>query len=249
MKKTTTTNDVFPIEHSSGEEDQTRHSPIDFSFVLASSVHDMKNSLGMLLTTLSSMVEKYPPIDADQTAFYSTLEYEAARINGELVQLLSLYRMDEKTLSVEVDQHHVIDLIDEQIARNHTLFQSRDINIQIDCDQDLTGYFDQELLGGVLNNVLVNCARYCTQKLLVGAHIENNHLCIFVADDGLGYPESMLIDRQSQAGVSFSTGSTRLGLLFADKVMELHRSKAEQGYLTIDNNGPLGGGILRLWLP
>jgi signal transduction histidine kinase len=72
--------------------------PIDFSFVLASSVHDMKNSLGMLLHTLSAMMENSPPKDAEQARFFSTLEYEAARINGELVQLLSLYRMDENTM-------------------------------------------------------------------------------------------------------------------------------------------------------
>ena len=90
--------------------------PIDFSFVLASSVHDMKNSLGMLLHTLSAMMENSPPKDAEQARFFSTLEYEAARINGELVQLLSLYRMDENTMVVVIDEHHPIDIIEEQIA-------------------------------------------------------------------------------------------------------------------------------------
>ncbi len=223
--------------------------PIDFSFVLASSVHDMKNSLGMLLNTVAAMVESSPPKDAEQAKFFSTLEYEAARINGELVQLLSLYRMDEKTLVVVIDEHHVADIIEEQIARNDTLLRSRDIQVQVDCDPDLGWYFDNELIGGVLNNLVVNCARYCRNQLLIRVIEENGFLCIAVADDGQGYPQSMLLGSLPQAAVSFGSGNTRLGLLFARKVLELHKSKKGQGYMTIANDGPLGGGVLKLYLP
>jgi signal transduction histidine kinase len=223
--------------------------PIDFSFVLASSVHDMKNSLGMLLNTLSAMMENSPPRDAEQARFFSTLEYEAARINGELVQLLSLYRMDEQTMMVVIDEHHTIDIIEEQIARNDSLLKSRHIEIQVDCDGDLIWYFDHELVGGVLNNLIVNCARYCRKQLLVSAVEENGFLCISVADDGQGYPDNMLLGPLPQAAVSFGSGNTRLGLLFARKVLELHKSKKGQGYMTIANNGPLGGGLLKLYLP
>ena len=235
-------------------EQNTNHSdlgqvPIDFSFVLASSVHDMKNSLGMLLHTLSAMMENSPPRDAEQARFFSTLEYEAARINGELVQLLSLYRMDEKTMMVVVDEHHPVDVIEEQVARNDSLLKSRNIEIQVDCDIDLIWYFDHELIGGVLNNLIVNCARYSRKQLLVSAVQENGFLCISVADDGHGYPDNMLLGPLPQSAVSFSSGNTRLGLLFARKVLELHKTKMGQGYMTIANDGPLGGGVLKLYIP
>lgn len=230
-------------------ENASTNSPIDFSFVLASSVHDMKNSLGMLLNTLAIMVEKSPPKDEEQARFFSTLEYEAARINGELVQLLSLYRMDEKTLVVMIDEHHVIDVLEEQIARNDTLLKSRSIQVSLECDPDLVWYLDSELIGGVLNNLIVNCARYSKEKLLLTATEENGYLCISVADDGRGYPDNMLLGPLPQSPVSFNSGNTRLGLLFARKVLELHKSKKGQGYMTIANNGPLGGGVLKLYLP
>lgn len=223
--------------------------PIDFSFVLASSVHDMKNSLGMLLNTLAAMVAASPPKDAQQAQFFSTLEYEAARINGELVQLLSLYKMDEKTLAVLIDEHHLIDMIEEQIARNDALLRARKIIIQVDCKKSLTWYFDSELVGGVLNNLLVNCARYCRERLLISAFESDGYLCITVADDGQGYPENMLLGVETQAQVSFSSGNTRLGLLFARKVLALHKAKHGQGYMTIENGGLLGGGVLKLYLP
>ncbi len=237
-----------PSEQKPDSED-CGQTPIDFSFVLASSVHDMKNSLGMLLNTLAAMMINSPPKDAVQAQFFSVLEYEAARINGELVQLLSLYRMDENTMSVVIDEHHLFDVIDEQIARNDTLLKSRHIHVQVDCDSDLIWYFDNELIGGVLNNLIVNCARYSREQLLISATEENGFLCVAVADDGQGYPDNMLMGSLPHSPVSFGSGNTRLGLLFTRKVLELHKSKKGQGYMTIANNGPLGGGLLKLYLP
>ncbi|QEI14156.1 HAMP domain-containing histidine kinase [Cellvibrio japonicus] len=222
---------------------------MDFSFVLASSVHDMKNSLGMLITTLAAMTEKYPPQDTQQAKLLSTLEYEAARINTELIQLLALYRMDEQKLVFEVDEHHVLDIIEEQAARNDTLLGSRGIQLDIACDPDLVWYFDSEMIGGVINNLLVNCARYSRQRIRIGAAIENGYLVISVADDGSGYPDSMLRDAATATGMSFSSGSTRLGLVFARKVLEMHKSKDRCGYLRLSNGGDLGGGIVQLFLP
>jgi signal transduction histidine kinase len=222
---------------------------LDFSFVLASSVHDMKNSVGMLLTTLAAMTEKYPPQDVEQAKFFSTLEYEAARINTELIQLLALYRMDEQKLLFEIDEHIVLDVIEEQIARNDTLFKTRQISLDIDCDPDLIWYFDSEMLGGVLNNLLVNCARYSRQRICVKANIENGYLVISVEDDGKGYPDSMLQDASASNAVSFSSGSTRLGLIFARKVLEMHKSKDRLGRLHLENGGSLGGGVVQLFLP
>ncbi len=239
----------IPEKKEDGHSPEHGHTPIDFSFVLASSVHDMKNSLGMLLNTLSAMMVSSPPKDEEQARFFSVLEYEAARINGELVQLLSLYRMDENTMSVVIDAHHLIDTLEEQIARNDTLLRSRNIGVNIECDDDLVWYFDSELIGGVLNNLIVNCARYSREQLLIKVTEENGFLCIAIADDGQGYPDNMLMGALPQIPVSFNSGNTRLGLLFTRKVLELHKSKKGQGYMTIANGGPLGGGELKLFLP
>lgn len=236
-------------KHETAIEGLSESMPLDFSFVLASSVHDMKNSLGMLLTTLAAMTEKYPPQDAEQARFFSTLEYEAARINTELIQLLALYRMDEQTLLFEIDEHLVLDVIEDQVARNDALFKTRNIHLEIDCDPDLIWYFDSELLGGVLNNLLVNCARYSRQRICIRANIENGFLVIAVEDDGMGYPENMLQDTSASKAVSFSSGSTRLGLIFARKVLEMHKSKERLGYLQLSNGGALGGGKVQLFLP
>lgn len=223
---------------------------LDFSFVLASSVHDMKNSLGMLQHTLESMLADNPPENDAQRKTFSVLGYEASRINSELVQLLTLYRMQHESLRVQIDEHYVVDLLEDQVDRNDVLFQTRGLELEIKCDPDLKWYFDNELLGGVINNILVNCARYSRARLLISAEVTDQRLSINIADDGNGYPQSMLdAPLEKNAGVSFSSGSTNLGLLFASRIVQLHRAHGSRGSLRLANNGPLGGGVLTLTLP
>lgn len=223
---------------------------LDFSFVLASSVHDMKNSLGMLLHTLESMLVDNPPENEAQRKTFSVLGYEASRINSELVQLLALYRMQHEALRVRAGEHFVIDVIEDQIDRNDVLFQARNVKIEVDCDPDLEWYFDSELIGGVINNILVNCVRYSRERLLIQVRQSAQELCIAIADDGEGYPQSMLdAPLQKNAGVSFREGSTNLGLLFAHRVLERHKSGDRRGSIHLANGGALGGGVLSLYIP
>lgn len=223
---------------------------LDFSYVLASSVHDMKNALGMLLNSLESMAQDAPPQNEAQKKYYSTLSYEASRINSDLAQLLSLYRIEHESFLVQVDEHVVIDVIEDQLARNDMLFQTRNVQVEVLCDEALRWYFDCDLIGGIVNNILVNCVRYSRARIQISVQVVNDMLCLAIADDGCGYPQAMLdAPHLENAGVSLSTGSTNLGLLFAHRVADLHRAHGRKGCIHLANNGPLGGGVLSLYLP
>jgi len=221
---------------------------LDFAFVLAASVHDMKNSIGMLLQTLENLSElSVPPPVAEEMG---VLGYEAARINSELVQLLSLYRLQENTLLLQVDEHYVDDVLSEQVARNELMFRSRSIELTYTCDPQLLWYMDAELVGGVVNNLLVNAARYCRQQVALSASLHEGELQIVVADDGAGFPENMLAEPvETSASVSFATGSTHLGLYFAAQVARLHVNQSRAGHIYLRNGPPLGGGRAVLCLP
>ncbi len=223
---------------------------LDFSLVLASSVHDMKNSLGMLLNSLEVMMREHPPEDSGQVRRFATLQYETSRINSELIQLLSIYRMDNNRLPINIDEHFVLETLEDQLARNELLFESRHLRVKVDCDTDLHWYYDSELIGGVIHNVLVNCARYADQQLQVSAVVEGEQLCVTVADDGEGYPDVMISAPQNyDAGVSFSSGSTNLGLFFASAVTRKHCRGDTCGRIELSNGGSLGGGVFKLFLP
>lgn len=224
--------------------------PIDFSLVIASSVHDMKNSIGMLLASLEGVIQDTPAANKTQEKRFNTLHYEASRINSELIQLLTIYRMYNKFLPVQIDEHYVIDVLEDQVARNHMLFETGSIQLNFECDDNLNWYYDDDLIGSVVHNVLVNCIRYTKETITLSAAIEGDFLCFCIADDGPGYPESMLEKPAELVGeAQVGKGDTHLGLYFASRIAAMHKQKNRHGYIKLENGGPLGGGVFKLYIP
>lgn len=220
---------------------------IDFSTVIASAVHDMKNSLGMLLNSLDELRDELP--QAQQSTRFNTLQYEAQRVHGDLIQLLGLYRLQQKTLSAHVEEHFIPDFLDEQLAQHRVLTRARGVDLQLQADP-LLGYFDRELVGGVLNNILNNAIRYTRNTILVRAREHEGYLILSVEDDGEGYPEHMReAPEQTRQGIDFSTGSTSLGIYFAARIARMHEEADRTGEIKLSNGGELGGGVFEIWLP
>jgi K+-sensing histidine kinase KdpD len=225
-------------------------SGLDFSTVIASTVHDMKNSLAMLGQAHAQWLAQLPEElrGGDERG---VIEYEFARLNGMLVQLLGLYKLGVNQLPLRPGYQEVEDFICAQLARHDEVLHSRSIAARCEVEEfDLMGFFDQELLGSVVANVIANSIRYARSALLISAREEDGQLLLSINDDGVGYPTAML-DQQADyvLGLNQSSGSTGLGLYFAARIAELHERNGVRGRIELRNGGPLGGGEFRIYLP
>ncbi|MDK9559671.1 HAMP domain-containing sensor histidine kinase [Marinobacter sp. M216] len=221
---------------------------IDFSMVLASAVHDMKNSLGMLLNSLDELRADYDKAPNDSSRF-NTLQYEAERMHNDLVQLLGIYRLGEEKLSAHIEEHFVPDFLSAHLARHTPLLNGLGIECHIEA-QDINGFFDVDLLTGVLNNTINNALRYTRSRIRLTAEERNGYLVIGVEDDGEGYPESMQHSGTLNfRSLDFDNGSTSLGLFFASSIARLHCEGERTGSIKLHNGSSLGGGVFEIWLP
>ncbi|MEY8205012.1 MAG: ATP-binding protein [Bermanella sp.] len=223
--------------------------PRDLEMLLASCIHDMKNSISMILSSADQLNETDQ--SAEQTdEQLANLRYEASRLNNDLMHLLGVYRINERELPIIIDEHEVHEVLQEQFLRNEVLLNKSNMAFELDCDEDEIWYFDSELIGGVINNILVNAVRYSKQRIRLKARVIDDQLSIEVSDDGCGYPDTMLhTPDKPQKAINYRTGSTSLGLYFAAKVAGLHTKNKQAGHITLQNGGDLGGGIFTLYLP
>ncbi len=222
---------------------------IDFSMLLASSVHDIKNSLSMLLTSLDDVIDISTEERPEQRKSYSVLRGEASRINNALIYLLGLYRLQNEQLSLSLDEIFIADFLEEQVESQQLLFDVNNVSVEIDCDESLTGYFDENLIAGVINNILVNCAKYTQDHIVLRANQLDGYLEIAIQDNGSGYPQQ-IIDHISndKRSIDFNSGSTNLGLFFSQQIASIHHCKERSGYIELSNL-PEGGGCFKLFLP
>jgi len=220
-----------------------------FETLLASTVHDMKNSLSLLLSQLDEISEKLDG-ETETRRSVSGLRYQASRINVSLMELLSLYKLEKEQIGVHVSDVFVADFIEDCIAVHSQLAAHQDIELSMNCDDELMWLFDSDLVGIALNNVIGNCLRYTQSRVSVSASIQEGRLTIQVDDDGRGYPDAMIDHLEQVAGdINVNTGSTGLGLYFAHTIAQRHRRQGKQGDIKLSNNGTLGGGSFVISLP
>ncbi len=223
---------------------------MDFSTIIASSVHDMKNSLSMLLSTLDEVGMTCGGAACQSTDKFSQLQYEGQRLNNNLIQLLSIYKIENAQYNANIAEYGVADFLEECAVQYETLLAPKGISIEFQSSPDLVGYFDRELIGGVINNVVNNAYRYSKDRIRLTAAEQDGYVVISVEDNGRGYPPHMLCDDATQLGaINFRNGSTGLGLYFAALVAKLHRNKDKVGRIRYSNDGIDGGGRFTIWLP
>ncbi len=222
---------------------------LDFSSIIANSVHDIKNSLGMVITTLDELTEELKNCSnsADKLA---NLKYESKRINSQLIVLLTLYKFENKQYHLTITDHNVKDFIEEACLPYQELLDNKNVRLIINCSGDLVWFFDESLITGVIHNIINNAYRYTHDTIEITAEEKDNMLSITIADNGKGFPEKLLKSTHpTQKNISFQSGSTGLGLYFSGIIAKSHRNKGYSGYIQIDNKGPAQGGRFSLFLP
>lgn len=223
---------------------------LDFSMVIASIVHDMKNSLATLMHAHGQWQRRLPEARQD-TPEHGAIEYEFAHLNGMLVQLLGLYKLGVNQLPLRPDYHELDDFIEAQLACHQDVLNSRGIVASYELDGfNALGFFDRELIGSVVANIIINAIRYARHAVLISVHEEGDQLVLTINDDGPGYPAQM-IERQSDyvQGINQSSGSTGLGLYFAAHIAKRHERNGVRGRIELANGGKLGGGKFIIYLP
>jgi signal transduction histidine kinase len=223
---------------------------LDFSLVLANTVHDMKNSLSMVVGALDQISEQCGNSGCASSQVFSQLRYEGKRLNSNLIQILTLYRIESDHYSLNIAEQDVGELLEECYLENEGLLALKGIELEMDCEDELMCFFDRELIGSIINSVINNAYKYTRDRIRVGARREGGHIAIFVEENGNGYPAAMLhAAGQAPGDIDVRSGSTGLGLYFTATIARMHQHKDQCGYITTTNDGIDGGGRFTLFLP
>jgi K+-sensing histidine kinase KdpD len=224
---------------------------INFTDFIASSTHDMKNSLSVQIGFLEELMgECRDKIDESMLNQLGHTIYEANRMNVNLVQILSLYKLENAIYPIDITEQSVNEVLEEVVMQNQSIMSYKGITVSVACDENCYWYFDRDLVTGVLINALNNAYNYATDKIRIAAQNRDGMLEIRVEDNGSGYPKKMLLESITEhKGVSFATGSTGLGFYFSSQVAGMHKNAGKRGSLSIENGGAYNGGCFVLALP
>ncbi|MEW6021999.1 MAG: HAMP domain-containing sensor histidine kinase [Pseudomonadota bacterium] len=234
--------------------DDTQHSQ-QLALFLASTAHDMKNSISVLSGTLERLLDGASPQTETAYPQMAQMLYQTRRLNDNLMQLLALYKqVGQPEYPFDVQAIPMVELAEQVAALGRVLLQSRGIAFEVEVDTDLIWHLDEDLIVGVVSHAVNNAVNYTRDRIRLALRQEGEVLEIRVEDNGDGYPQALL-DAGAEAmtgvssGVDFRTNSAGLGLYFAREVARMHRHRGQHGAVRLENGGRLGGGCFILTLP
>ena len=222
---------------------------------LASTAHDMKNSISVLSGTLESLLVDATPQTVSAYPQMAQALYQTKRLNDNLMQLLALYKQVGKPeYPFDIQPLEIGHLVEQVVSSERVLLVSRGIALETDYDPDLIWHFDEDLIIGVVGHAINNAIHYTGDRIRLAVAVVDGCLEIRIEDNGDGYPQAMLdagasAMRGAAAGVNFLTNSTGLGLFFSSEVAKMHKHRERRGSLRLENGGAYGGGCFVLSLP
>ncbi len=223
---------------------------LDITTFLLSSIHDMKNSLGVMTAFMTDALSSLPEQDSPAREKTTQALYEAQRVSDHLIQLLALHKIEQAFYPFDPQDHLLSELAQDALNQVAQLAQSKGIGLESRCEANLYGWFDYELICGVVVQALHNALRYGKGRVLLTLQPRDKGIAIRVEDDGPGYPPALLqLDSAMDRAVHFAQGSTGLGLYFAKVVARLHGVGGRSGEVRLENGGCLGGSCFILELP
>lgn len=222
---------------------------------LASTAHDMKNSLSVLSGTLEGLLDDAAPAIGPAYPKMAHMLYQTKRLNDNLMQLLALYKqVGTPAYPFDMQPLALGQLVLQVTSAGRILLKSRGIVLETDFDPDLIWHFDEDLIIGVLGHAINNAIHYTADRIRLAIATVDGCLELRVEDNGAGYPAAMLqagasAMRGAGSGVDFLSNSTGLGLYFSSEVAKMHKHRDRCGTVRLANGGHYGGGCFVLTLP
>ncbi|MBT5230889.1 MAG: HAMP domain-containing histidine kinase [Methylococcales bacterium] len=225
---------------------------LDFSTVMFSTIHDVKNSLVVAQGSLTDLSDIFKSnTEANQSL--ALLQYEIERTNHNLVRMLMLYKLNQEFFTPHLDEYEVDDFLDELIIHNEPYGEAKQVVLEKQCslDEEDTWYLDRDLLASVINSVINNALRYAKSKIIISAEVIDKQLHIHVDDDGGGYPDEFIRNWKTRAssGFNYESQSTGLGLYFAEKVAQAHVLQGVHGDVMLEHSQHLDGARFTMVIP
>lgn len=224
---------------------------LDITTVMASTVHDVKNSLGLITAQIEDVTASLAETDPEAAHKLQRIILESNRINSGLSHMLGVFRIDNNLLHPSLQEVLVLDVLEDAAGRYAGTMDNRHIRVEVICDdEELTWVMDPDLINHVLTNILTNAIRYTHDWIGLRAFVADDRLCIAIDDNGDGFPSALLNCLEPDASLSVKTSSTGLGIYFASRIAALHTDPASGAKGSIELiNKPGGGARFALWLP
>lgn len=219
---------------------------------LSNTVHDLKTPLTSILGFAELLQEERisGELNQKQQKFITQITNSANHLFQLIKDLLNYSIVESGRMQLEIKKQNLNDVLYQIYPEIAVLIKNKEINYLTSVADNIYGFFDQDRLRQVLENLISNAVKFTSKQgmIHVSALRTRNSLKITVKDTGIGIaPEDIekILDKETlftTKGINGEKG-TGLGVSICAEIMRAH-----DGELEIESQ-PKEGTVVTLTFP
>ncbi len=152
--------------------------------------HELRTPLTVIAGFASTLRERWDDVADDRRRdLVGRIETQASDLDDRIRDLLDFSRLQSGMLNLTPGRLHVAPFVQETVSRLEPTLAGHQVDLH--APDDLEAWFDATALGQVLDNLLINAARYSPEGAPITVTVEESDdgwVDLAVTDRGIGIP-------------------------------------------------------------
>ena len=202
---------------------------------IANVSHELKTPLAVM-GNYAAMLQ-CPGITEEEKNEYAKAISEAAQRLAQLItNILKLNKLENQQIFPQAEEYDLGEQLRQSLLQFEDAWEHKNLNIEIDIDDDVLIRSDAELLSLVWNNLISNAVKFTPEGGTVGIRLktQTDQVIVSVRDTGCGMtPEvgAHIFEKFYQGDTSHATQGNGLGLALVKRVIDIL-----QGQITVESD-------------
>lgn len=187
--------------------------------------HELKTPL-TIIQNYATILQSEQLSEAERREYSRKIGQAAGRLSILVTNILQVSRLENQKIKPVSTPFNLSEAVSRCILNYDSHLEEKNIDLEIEADQDLVLSSDENLLDMVWNNLLSNAVKFTPDNgtIRVSVYQEGRLAIVSVSDTGCGMDKETqkhIFDKFYQGDASHATQGNGLGLALAKRVIEL----------------------------
>lgn len=192
---------------------------------IANVSHELKTPLAVM-QNYGTLLQS-PDLSEEQRIQYGkAIQEQTKRLSNLVMNILKLNKLENQQIYTNVERYYLSEQLCECMLEFETVWEEKNIELEVDMDEEVQIEADKELLSLVWNNLLSNALKFTEENgkvsLLLGR--EEAFAYVQVKDTGCGMSQETgknIFKKFYQGDTSHATKGNGLGLALVKRVIDI----------------------------
>lgn len=187
--------------------------------------HEIKTPLAVIKNYTTLLRDKDTPSDT-KDEYVLKIEEASVRLSNLISNILKLNKLENQQISPVFAKFDLGENLCENVLSFESIWENKNIDINIDIEEDVIVSSDKEMLSIVWNNLLSNAFKFTDDGGKVSVSLKNTdgYAYVKISDTGCGISEDVgkrMFDKFYQGDTSRAMQGNGLGLSLVKRIVDI----------------------------